>query len=282
MPQILTDAQVATYERDGFVAPMTAFDPARAEELRLALMRDCAEVARPASEAGLRQPSTRVKSYLLFPWAAALVRHPAILDAVAQVIGPDILVFHSTVWWKPAGSEGIVPWHQDGTYFGLAPFEHVTAWVALSPSTPDSGCVEVLPGSHRDGQLPHRDTKDPRIMLSRGQSVVAPVDAAAVVPIVLQPGQFSLHHTMVLHASRPNRSAADRIGIGISYIPARVRHVGDTRLSATLVRGTDRHGNFDHEPAPMAHNAAAVAAHADSLARFWRASESIPEMSLVH
>ena len=120
-------------------------------------------------------------------------------------------------------------------------------------------------------------------MLSRGQSIREAVDEAAAIPITLQPGQFSLHHTMVLHASRPNRSDADRIGIGISYIPSRVRHVGPTRLAATLVRGADRHGHFDLEPTPAASaDAAAVAAHADSLNRFWHAAESIPEMAMVH
>ncbi len=273
---------VTAYERDGVVFPLPGFDPVQAGRYRRALLRDCAQAERPASQAGLRQPSTRVKSYLLFPWAAELVRHPAILDAVEQVIGPDILVFHSTVWLKPGGSAGRVPWHQDGTYFGLAPYEHVTAWVALTPSTPERGCVEVIPGSHRAGQLAHRDTADPAIMLSRGQSVAAAVDEAAALPVVLAPGEFSLHHTMVLHASRPNRSAEDRIGVGISYIPARVRHVGETRLSATLVRGVDRFGHFDAEPSPGEDAGAAAAAHGDAIGRFWRASEAIPEMAMMH
>jgi non-haem Fe2+, alpha-ketoglutarate-dependent halogenase len=103
------------------------------------------------------------------------------------------------------------------------------------------------------------------------------------VPIPLSPGEFSLHDTLVLHASAPNRAAHDRIGLGISYIPTRVRHVGSTRLSATLVRGEDRYGHFDLEATPRAEaDAAARAVHADSIGRFWVASESIPEMSLVH
>jgi hypothetical protein len=120
-------------------------------------------------------------------------------------------------------------------------------------------------------------------MLSRGQTVAAEIEPAAAVPIPLQPGEFSLHDTLVLHASAPNRAAHDRIGLGISYIPARVRHIGPTRLSATLVRGENRFNHFDLEPAPGADaDAAAIAAHADSLGRFWTASEGIPEMSLVH
>ena len=283
MPQILTETQIAAYQQDGVVHPLRAFDAAQAATYCDALRRDCAQAERPVSDAGIRQPSTRVKSYLLFPWAAELIRHPAILDAVAQVIGPDILAFHSTVWFKPAGSEGRVPWHQDGTYFGLAPYEHVTAWVALTPSTPDSGCVRVLPGSHRAGQRAHVDNKDPRLMLSRGQTVKDPIDEAAAVPIILQPGQFSLHHTMVLHASQPNHADYDRIGIGISYIPTRVKHIGETRLAASLVRGHDQYGHFELEPAPRGSaDPAAVAAHADSLDRFWHAAETIPEMAMVH
>lgn len=283
MGRILDDAAIARYRQDGYITPLTACSAAQAEIWRQQVVRCCGEAERPLSDAGIRQPSTRVKPYLLFPWAAEVVRHPAILDAVEDLIGPDILVFHTTLWWKPAGTEGFVPWHQDATYFGLAPHEHVTAWLAVTPSTEESGCVTILPGSHRHGQLPHADRKDPRVMLSRGQSVAAPVEERAAVPIPLRPGEFSLHDTLVLHASAPNRSAHDRIGLGISYIPTRVRHIGPTRLSATLVRGEDRFGHFDLEPRPVAEaDAAANAAHADSIGRFWTASESIPEMTLAH
>jgi hypothetical protein len=93
----------------------------------------------------------------------------------------------------------------------------------------------------------------------------------------------SFHHTLAVHRSGPNTTDAARIGIGISYIPPHVRHVGVTRLSATLARGVDRFGHFDPEPAPDgAATDAAMAAHRDSLDRFRRASESIPEMSGIH
>src|SRR4051794_16945637 len=108
MGMTLSDDQVAAYRRDGYVAPLRAVDAAQAEAWHQDVLRCCAEGARPESGAGLRQPSTRVKPYLLFPWAAALVRHPAILDAVEDLVGPDILVFHTTLWWKPAGSEAAI------------------------------------------------------------------------------------------------------------------------------------------------------------------------------
>ena len=136
MPKLLDEAAIARYQAQGYATPMRAVDATQAERWRADLVRCCGQAERPVSATGIRQPSNRIKPYLLFPWAAELVRTPAILDAVEDVIGPDILIFHTTIWWKAATSEGFVPWHQDGTYFGLAPFEHVTAWLALTPRSP--------------------------------------------------------------------------------------------------------------------------------------------------
>jgi ectoine hydroxylase-related dioxygenase (phytanoyl-CoA dioxygenase family) len=274
--KMLNAEQVRRYHDNGFVFPFHAVSADVAARYRADVERTCGG-SLSASPLG---PSYRVKPFLLFTWAASLVREPAVLNAVEDLIGPDILVFHTTLWWKPKGSTKRVPWHQDATYFGLAPFEHVTAWVALSPSNLQTGCVRIIPGTHRDGQLPHAD---PALMLSRGQTVVAAFDEARAEPMVLSPGEFSLHHTLSIHASDPNIGDDDRIGVGISYIPTRVRHVGPTRMSATLVRGRDTYGHFDLEPAPVADlDPAAVAAHADSNERFWTASKSIPEMALIH
>jgi len=271
---------VEAYRREGFLPGVPLLTADEAARLRLDCERTCGTEIKSL---GRRQASNRVKPYLLYPWAAGLVRHPRILEAVKALIGPDILVFHTTVWLKEPGSESFVPWHQDGTYFGLAPFDHVTAWVALTPSTPENGCVRLLPRSHTEGQLGHRDQADPRAMLSRGQTLARDIDEAAAVDLVMRPGDVSFHHTLACHRSGPNLTDDRRIGIGVSYIPAHVRHVGQTRLAATLVAGVDRYGHFDPEPAPQADaDAAALAAHADSLERFWIASESIPEMALVH
>ena len=268
------------YANKGFLPGRPLLTPAEAEYYRSECERTCADEWKAT---GRRQASNRVKPYLLYRWAADLIRHPRILDAVEAVIGPDILTFHTTIWWKEPHTPNFVPWHQDGTYFGLEPYEHVTAWVALTPSTPERGCVQVVPGTHTMGQRPHYDQADPRAMLSRGQTFAEPVDESAAVDLVLQPGDVSLHHTMLLHRSGPNGSDGRRIGVGISYIPAHVRHVGETRLSATLVRGADRFGHFEPEPAPAADaDPTAIAAHTDAISRFWRASEAIPAMALIH
>ena len=277
---MLTKSDVALYRQQGFLPARRHLSAEDAAVLRRDCIRTCGVENRDPAR---RQASNRVKPFLLFRWAADLVRHRAILDSVEALIGPDILVFHTTVWFKEAGSPKSVPWHQDATYFGLDPLDHVTAWVALTPSTEAMGCVRILPCSHRRDQLPHADNPDPDIMLSRGQTAVADIDERDAVNLIMAPGEVSFHHTLALHRSGPNKGDAPRIGIGISYIPAHVRHVGETRLSATLVRGVDRHGHFDPEPAPDGDQTdAAIAAHRDSLERFWRASTSVPEMAQIH
>src|SRR6516225_1557850 len=220
---MLSREEVELYRRDGYLPGRRLLSATEAERLRDDCLRTCAEplVLGDQNPYSLkRHASNRVKPYLLFPWAAELVRHASILDLVEAVIGPDILVFHTTVWLKPPRSENYVPWHQDATYFGLAPFDHITAWVALTPSRPESGCVRVIPGSHHEGQLAHFDDhNDALTMLSRGQELADGIREEDAVDLVLEPGDVSLHHTLTVHSSGTNRSDDWRIGIGISYIP---------------------------------------------------------------
>ena len=156
--------------------------------------------------------------------------------------------------------------------------------MALTPSRPESGCVRVIPGSHRKGQLVHSDDhNDALTMLSRGQRLADGIREEDAVDLVLEPGDVSPHHTLTVHSSGTNRSDDWRIGIGISYIPTRVKHIGPTRLSATLARGADRCNHFDHEVAPRAElDEAALAVHADSHSRYWKAASGIAEMRHIH
>jgi hypothetical protein len=263
MRKKLTDDQAARYQRDGFVFPVEAFSR---EEARRYL--ECLESfeRRQGQEFG---KGHNFKPHLLFPWVDEIVHHPAVLDAVEDLIGPDIRLFHLSVWPKHARDPAFVSWHQDATYFGLEPPVQVTAWVALTDAPVESGCMEVVPGSHRLGQLHHGQFDSPHNLLSRGQTVTADFDRGRTEFMAVRAGQMSLHHTHLVHRSGPNLSANRRIGLGISYIPASARCRCDTRLSAMLVRGTDRWGHFDDEPRPVTdYGAAERAVHAEAVARF--------------
>ena len=196
-------------------------------------------------------------------------RHPAVLDPIEDIIGPDIRLFHFTIWPKSPGAPAFVSWHQDATYFGLEPAVHITAWVALTDVPAESGAVEVVPGSHARGQLHHSQFTDDANLLSRGQTLTVDFDRERSEFMVLKAGQMSLHHTHLIHRSGPNLSSDRRIGFGISYIPTSATCRASIRQSAALVRGVDRDGHFDDEPRPHEeYGAAEQAAHAAAVARF--------------
>jgi ectoine hydroxylase-related dioxygenase (phytanoyl-CoA dioxygenase family) len=252
MPKLLTDAQVAAYRRDGFLLPMTAFDAETARRYRDHLEAFENRIGTPLS-GSLNQSKRkyRARTYLLCRWTYELVSHPRILDVIEDVIGPDILVFTTSWFIKEAGAPHVAGWHQDATHFGLEPNDqHVTAWLALSDASLDSGCMQFIPGSHRR-QLPHTYGMAASVNDAE-QFIEKPGDVASAADCCLAPGQFSLHNTLCVHQSGPNRSRDRRIGIGISYVPASVRHTGSRRHPATLVRGTNRYGHWDLDPAPAA------------------------------
>ena len=263
MGKLLSGSQVERYRREGFLTPLRAFDAARAAHYFAALERN-------ESAHGLyNRHYLASKAHLVFPWAAELVRNAVVLDAVEDLIGPDILLFNLTIWSKRGHDETYVNWHQDGAYFGLDPCEQITAWIALTPSTPEAGCVEVLPGSHLRGSLRHAERPDEKSLLSRGQYVSDHFDAASTVAMPLAPGEYSLHDVNLLHRSGPNRADHRRVGFGISYVPAHVRCTAPVRLTASLVRGADRYGHFDPEPVPpVDYHPDAVEFHKATLARY--------------
>ncbi|MGH7108908.1 MAG: phytanoyl-CoA dioxygenase family protein [Stellaceae bacterium] len=239
---MLSQAAVEAFRRDGFLAPVDAFSAAEIREWRAAL---------EAFEAGVpEQPQNRRKLHVLLPWARDIAEDPRILDAVEALIGPDILVFTSTMLIKEPKSDAVAAWHQDATFFGLTPYEHVTAWVALSDASVAAGCMRFVPGSHCQGQRRHVSGMVRGSINAGAQMLGEAVDAAGAVYAPLEPGQFSLHHTLVIHDSAPNHGADRRIGFGISYIPVHVRHTGTRPPSASLVRGIDPFGHFDLEPDP--------------------------------
>ena len=260
----LTEEQVARYRRDGFLSPLPALEPAEATHYRRALEAYETQAGEPLS----RDCNYRIKPHLLCRWANDLVRHPRILDAVEDLIGPNILVFTSALFVKDAHSPTFTAWHQDSTYFGLTPVEHVTAWIALSRASRESGCMLVIPGGPARGQLHHAASFLEHSITAAGQQIVEEIDKSGAVYMELAPGEFSFHHSYCAHSSGPNPTDDRRIGWGISYIPTHVRYTGSTRMPAMLVRGVDTYKHFDLEPSPAADfDDAARAAHDDYLRR---------------
>lgn len=242
MPKHLTAEQLAQFRDEGYAFPFRAVSARQAASYRRRIEKYEAQAGHDANR------TLKIKGNLAFPWLMELGRNPAILDAVEDVIGPNILLFGASIFAKNARDPRYVSWHQDSAYFGLDPHEEVTAWVGLTESTIEKGCLKVMPRTHLGPDLHHVETHAPDNMLAKGQSIDG-LDEKQAVHLELKPGEFSLHHERMAHASEPNRGVDRRIGFAFFYIPTHVRStIG--RRQATLVRGIDEFGHWDADQEP--------------------------------
>ncbi len=246
----LSTAHVAQYWDDGFLCPVPVMPESEAHALRAEL--EAIETRYP--DGSLPSPLgqyLRVNTTVVMPLAAKLAADRRILDVVEGILGPNLLVWGAEFFDKSAQSEKIVSMHQDLTYWGLgATGKQVTAWLALSPATPDSGCMATVRGSHKNAILPHEDTFAENNLLSRGQEVQVEVAETDKVHLALQPGQMSLHHGLAIHGSGPNTTDDRRLGFAIRFIAPDVVQQDAERDYAMLVRGVDAEGNFIHYAPP--------------------------------
>jgi ectoine hydroxylase-related dioxygenase (phytanoyl-CoA dioxygenase family) len=257
----MTPAQLETFRRDGIVFPVPVLAP---EEIA---RHDMALRALEGARAGRLPPLLNFKPHLLVPWLWQLIREPRILDPVEALLGTDLLCWEASFFSKAPRDKAFVTWHQDATYWGLTENVGVTAWLAFTPSTRENGCMRIIPGSHLRA-LAHAETEDRNNMLPAREEVREPVDESRAVDVVLQPGQMSLHHPILIHGSEPNNSSERRVGLAIRYISGRVAQRGAERGTATLVRGKD-HGHFDLEQAPEAEFHSDARARHSALLRRW-------------
>ncbi len=183
------------------------------------------------------------------PFLFKLVSDPRLLDLVEIFLGPNIALFGLNYVLKPprVGQEAL--WHQDGFNWPLEPFEAITAWVALDPSTAETGCLQVIPGSHRlelRPLLPRTDIPN----LFGWEIDPGLVEEEKAVKLELHPGDVSFHHPHLIHDSKPNRSPFRRLGLSIRYIPASTRIItSGTWPNALLLRGKASPGiNQYHNP----------------------------------
>jgi non-heme Fe2+,alpha-ketoglutarate-dependent halogenase len=235
----LSRQQLEQYDRDGIVFPVKVFSADETLQFRRALE----SIALSCGEGSLKRFDSL---HLFFDWAYHLVTHDALLNAVEDILGEDILVDGTLVFYKPPQNSSYVSWHQDSVYSGWHLTPSVSAWVALTPSRPSNGCMRVIPGSHKQGLLSHANAPSDSNLLFRGEQVGA-VDEASAVDVILQPGEMSLHHSTLIHGSNPNTSDEPRIGFIVRFVTNQIKHQARPLLR---VRGHSdcSHLNLAHPP----------------------------------
>ncbi len=240
----LGQRQIAQYREQGWIAPIEVMSAAAAAGIAATLER--AEAEHPTH----LHATNRNNAHLAFPFLAELATHPTIVGCVQQLVGDDVSLWSTVLFIKEPDSAAFVSWHQDAHYMALEPDNFVTAWLALTPSTVENGCVSVLPGTHTTRST-HTDTFADNNILTRGQQVLG-VDETTAVHLELEPGQMSLHHPWLIHGSQPNRSATRRVGIAMqSYLGANVRPTkGEHHVVPIAGSAPDR--RFTVAPLPVA------------------------------
>lgn len=239
----LDSVLLSDYLQKGIVFPLRAISESKAREAFEKYLQLCPEGKVVA------EGENRLFGHLLHPWIAELVSHPAILDAVRALIGPNVLVWVSEFNTKAAMTENFFSWHQDlyhwqHQYGDPRQIPMLTAWLALTPSDETNGGMQVVEGSHRE-LVPHESKPSDHNLLTRAQTVQVEVADSDAVMVNLAAGEFSLHHPMLFHASPANTSDQPRTGLVIRYMAPEV--VPPVRPAyAWLVSGVDSSGNWDH------------------------------------
>ena len=231
------------YDEHGYVFPVRAFDAERAGDYRRRLEEAEAKVAATGDD------ELKTVMYMQPSWVLDFVdeisRLPSIVGPVAEILGPDVILWNATLFVKEPRSKSYISWHQDLTYWGLDNAEEVTAWVALSDVTTANGCMKFVAGSHTESIAEHVDTFADDNLLSRGQEIAVEVDEDEAVHVELNPGEMSLHHGQLIHGSSPNGTDGRRIGLALRYIHAGMRQDSAEKPYARLIAGEDRYGYFD-------------------------------------
>jgi hypothetical protein len=222
--------QIERYRRMGVLFPIAVLGESEARHYRSAL-----EEVESLNGGTLKRLDA---AHLFFPWAYRLATHDAIADAAESILGPDLLIDGTLVLCKYPNDPSYVSWHQDSVYSGWHLSPSVSAWVALTPSTCQSGCMRVIAGSQARGLLPHAEHRDQDNLLRRGERVGIEVDERDAIDLELRPGEMSLHHCNIIHGSNANRSDQKRIGFIVRFVTSRLDRRGRPLVS---VRG-------DHDP----------------------------------
>ena len=240
---VLTDKQINEYNENGYIAPIDILSLEKVKKIREEI--DYVEKKWPDEIYGLNRNNIHYYS----PIFDQIVHNSKILDSVENFIGHNILAAGTVLFVKEPDKKSFVSWHQDGKYQGWKPYNYITAWLAITDVNEENGCMRMWPGSHKENFKEHKDTFDDDNLLTRGQTIEN-VSMKETVPILLKPGQLSLHHPMTAHGSGPNISKNKRIGFVIqSYIGTNVDQlIGKTYVQQA--RGNDEFKYHEHTSRP--------------------------------
>ena len=245
-PICLTRENLDFYNTEGYLAPLRALSSENAAALRSffddVLTKTLANGGNSYSINGAHRRFAEV-------WD--LMHNKAIVDAVQDILGPDIVAWGAHFFCKLPHDGKIVDWHQDAVYWPMTPSKTVTVWMAIDDTDAENACMRFIPRSHVHGTLMHTPSvaaednvlnlKVPDPLSFGGK----PVDNCLLA------GEFSLHSDLLLHGSEANASDRRRCGITLRYCAADVRAYLGWHEKGLVVRGVDRAEHWANPERPQ-------------------------------
>ncbi|MCC7334950.1 MAG: phytanoyl-CoA dioxygenase family protein [Pirellulaceae bacterium] len=243
-PRVLTKQQIDDYNSQGYLMPFDGLQEGEARELRaffdgvLAAFIELGRTSYSISTAHLR-----------FKRIYELVQHPAIVSAVSDLLGPNVVCWGSHFFCKMPKDGKRVPWHQDSTYWPLSPTKTVTVWLAIDDADPENANMKFIPRSHLHGLIDYDESQDADTVLDL--AVKNPQSYGdAEVDVALKAGQFSMHSDLLLHGSEANQSDRRRSGLTIRFAAADVTTWYGWHQKGVIVRGADPNQHWLNPPSP--------------------------------
>jgi len=241
----LTDQQLTSYHKDGFLFSLPTLSKPEVDHYR-----GCFE-ALESQSGGKMLVGAVSQCHLHFPWAYELATHPAILDMVAQLIGPNLLIHSSRIYAKGPRDGRYESWHQASFPWQLSEPRLVSAWIAITDSGPENGCMRVIRGSHRRARWEHDySAQSCRNIQPVGLVINEPLVESDAVNLTLGSGQIALHHCHAVCGSNSNRSSQNHLGFNVCYVASDIKQKSPHH-EVVLIRGKAPNCAYHLTPAPV-------------------------------
>ncbi|MBI1347386.1 phytanoyl-CoA dioxygenase family protein [bacterium] len=243
-PKTLSPADIEHYNRLGYVTGLTAFSSAEIAEIREYFDQLLAQVMAAGGDS-YSISSAHLKHGRVWD----LMHTPSIVDAVADLLGQDVIGWGAHFFCKMPRDGKQVAWHQDASYWPLSPSKAVTVWLAIDDADVENACMRFVAGSQHHGHMTFRpsDSTEHNVL---NQTIDNVEQYGTIVDNPLKAGQFSIHSDLLLHGSEANASDRRRCALTLRYASADVRAHLDWNQKGVWVQGQDAANHWANRPRP--------------------------------
>lgn len=258
-PAILSAGEVAAYHRDGFIVPRYSLpndDLGKLQALTLKLVADNPNLS-DRHMVGPHVPGSGTENLKSSPGWMDIATHPDIVDMIEQIVGPDIILWGTGIFYKRPLAGPATPWHRDAEHTPIRPLATTTVWIAVFDSFLANGCLRFIPGSHAAKQIGSHTYIDRDDLIVGNTLDAEEVDESSARDVELKAGQMVLFDIYSVHGARHNLGKQHRAGYSLRFMPATSHYNHDGAVlrdkkgyghhtrPLILVRGVDRCGLND-------------------------------------